>query len=215
MSAVKQSTFVTVEEYLEMERNSQEKHEYVNGVVYRRGFPPGHETTGMAGGKPAHNNIAVSTLVSIQRQLEGRNTGCEANGSDTAVRVLDGGRFYYPDISIVCGDAIFDDSYCLRNPLLIIEVLSDSTADYDRGEKFRSYRRIPSLRHYLLIDQERVYVEHHERLDSGIWGLVGEYVRRDEVLAIPDMGIAVPLAEIYRRVLEAPDTDVPDAVDAQ
>ena len=87
-----------------------------------------------------------------------------------------------------------------RNPALIVEVLSDTTTDYDRGEKFRHYRSLASLRHYLLIAQDQMRVEHYERVEGILWRLAGEYTDRGDRISLPDLAIEIPLAEIYRRL---------------
>lgn len=180
---------VTPEEYLARERTALTKSEYIEG-----------EILAMAGGKPAHNTLSMDTSLALGVHLANAGGNCDVYNSDQKVRVDNAGPFFYPDVSVVCGEPTFDADDCLRNPALIVEVLSTSTADYDRGEKFRHYRRFPTMRHYLLIDQDQVRVEHYRHQEGIFWTLVGEYTRREDVISLPDMGIEIPLAEIYRRV---------------
>jgi len=123
------------------------------------------------------------------------------------------GPFFYPDVRVVCGPPQFDTGDCLRNPVIVVEVLSESTSAYDRGAKFFHYRRLSSLLHYVLIEQNALLVEHYARQPNGLWTLVGEHTSRDHVLALDPPGVTIPLADIYRRLPHlAPgplDSDIP------
>ena len=177
---------LTPQEYLERERAAETKSEYIGGDVLA-----------MAGGSPEHNAIASDALIALGRRL--LSGPCEAYNSDQRVRVRRPGPYFYPDASVVCGEATFDDEDCLTNPILIIEVLSPSTANYDRGEKFVHYRGMESLAEYVLIAQNEPLVEHYVRLESGIWRFE-ELRGQDKTLVLPALDCAIPLAEIYRRV---------------
>lgn len=178
---------MSVREYLDREREAATKHEFFGGRLIE-----------VAGGTPNHNRIATDAQTVLANAL--RDAGCEVFNSDQRVRAAAGGPFFYPDVSVVCGPADFDADFCLVNPLLLVEILSASTAAFDRDEKFRAYRRIASLRHFLLVASEEVRVEHYERLPGGVWALVGEYEDREVALALTDPEVTLPLAEIYRRV---------------
>jgi Uma2 family endonuclease len=117
--------------------------------------------------------------------------------------------YTYPDIAVVCGDVQFEDDQVdtLLNPTLIIEVLSPSTEDHDRGAKFGYYRRLPSLREYILVAQDKMLVEHFVREDDG-W-LLTETTDPDAVVRLPSIGCEVPLAEVYRKIVFP--TDLTDA----
>ena len=185
------------EEYLAGEKLAETKSEYVAGEVYA-----------MAGGTPEHSAIATEIRRLVGNQLSG--AGCEVYDSDLKVRVADAGPFFYPDASIVGGNAQFDSGDCLRNPTAIVEVLSPSTGAFDRGDKFFHYRRIASMRHYVLVEQDRMLVEHFALLD-GRWTLVGEHTLPEDRLQVPEMGVSVPLSDIYRRVpLPAPAAVTPE-----
>ena len=187
---------VTPDEYLDREEKAETKSEYIAG-----------EIIAMAGGKHPHNMIMGDTYIAIGSRLQAIGGSCDMHTSEQKVRASQPGPFFYPDITVVCGDPVFDDRDCLRNPHLIVEVLSDSTEEsgtrpegWVRGEKFRNYRQFESLQHYILIAQDRVYVEHYARLEGILWERIGEYADRAETLDLPSLGIAVPLAEIYRRI---------------
>ncbi len=185
--AAQKVPFLSPEEYLAGERHADVKHEYIAGEAFA-----------MAGGTPEHSHLSSDVQVALAVRVTER--GCEVNNSDLMVRVGDEGPFFYPDVTATCGDPTFDADGCLRNPLLIVEVLSESTAAFDRGEKFFHYRRIPSLRHYVLIEQARMLVEHYERQENGLWTLVGEHTEPGHRLSLPALGADVPLSEVYRRV---------------
>jgi Uma2 family endonuclease len=180
---------VTPEAYLAHERQADTKSEYISGEVFA-----------MAGGSPEHSAIATDTRRALGNALQAANRGCEVYDSDLRVRISDSGPFFYPDATIVCGEPKFDFDDCLRNPTVLIEVASESTALYDRSDKFAHYRRFATLRDYVLIEQNRMQVEHWERGSNGLWTLVGEHTEATDTLILSSLQIAIPLAEIYRRV---------------
>jgi Uma2 family endonuclease len=149
----------TYAEYLEYERDSVRKHEYIDGVI-----------VAMAGGSRRHNALAmrVGTLIDAARRM-----GCVAFQSDQRIRVLATGRATYPDVSLVCGpiegDPADPSGATITNPTLIVEVLSPSTEEDDRGAKWQDYQLIPSLKEYVLVSQRPARVEAYRRLPSGAW----------------------------------------------
>lgn len=145
---------VTPEEYLTREKAALTKSEYIAG-----------EILAMANGKPAHNMICGDTAFALGSRLASVGGTCDVHNSDQKVRVDEAGPFFYSDVSVVCGEPIFDTDDCLRNPALIIEVLSASIANYNRGEKFR---------YYILIDQDRMRVEHYRQQEGSLWIQAGE-----------------------------------------
>jgi Uma2 family endonuclease len=176
----------TPEEYLALERKAKYKSEYCNGFI-----------TAMSGASRDHNRIAGNFYRKISDQLE--DGPCEAFVNDMRVRVTPTGLYTYPDV-VVCGEAQFldDELDTLLNPTLIVEVLSPSTEGYDRGDKFSHYRRLDSLREYLLIAQNEVMVERHVR--KGKKWVVTKYQDMEETLVLESIGCAVPLRQIYKRV---------------
>jgi Uma2 family endonuclease len=147
----------TYADYLAYERDSGRKHEYIDGVI-----------VAMAGGSPRHNALAARVIVAIGSAL---HTGCLVFQSDQKVRVPVTGVATYPDTTVVCGPIQCDpaDAMAITNPTLIVEVLSPSTEEYDRGEKWHDYQTIPSLREYVLVSQVDKRIERYVRLPSGDW----------------------------------------------
>ena len=178
---------LTPEEYLALERRAEFKSEYDSGYL-----------NAMSGASREHNLIAGNTHRELSTQLRGRP--CESYISDMRVRANATGLFSYPDVSVVCGEPRFLDKEVdtLLNPTVIIEVLSPSTEAYDRGRKFAHYRRLASLREYVLIAQDKVLVERFTRQGED-WVLT-ELSRLDEILRLDSIGCAVPLREVYDRV---------------
>lgn len=178
----------SAEEYLTFERASEEKHEFVDGEIRL-----------MSGATRAHNLISTNLAVAVGSQLADKP--CEVYLGDMRVKVDADGRYTYPDMSIVCEEPRFEDDTfdTLLNPGTLVEVLSKSTAAYDRGDKFTSYRNLPSLNEYLLVEQLRPHVEHFVRLDDGGWrfnpieGLEG-------AVTLVTAEVTLPLAEIYAKV---------------
>jgi len=179
--------YTTPEEYLAAERAAECKSEYLDGQIYA-----------MAGASPAHNRIAVNVIREVSLHLKGRP--CEAFAGDMRVRVEDTGLYAYPDATIVCGKALFDEhGDTLLNPTAIIEILSPSTMAWDRGVKAEHYRRLDSLREYLLIAQDRAYVERYVRQADGSWKL-WEARGMDVSVRIDAVDLDLPLADVYDRV---------------
>ncbi len=180
---------MTVEEYLAFERTSEEKHEFLNG-----------ETFAMGGASRRHGLITGNAFASLRSQLRGRP--CEAFVADMRVQIDTTGLFAYPDVVVVCGPATYLDKEIdtLTNPTLIIEVLSPSTADYDRAGKFEHYRSLPSLQEYLVLAQDRVMAEHFVREGAAAW-LLTETRDPAAVLDLPSIGCRLEMAEVYEKVL--------------
>jgi Uma2 family endonuclease len=192
----------TVEEYLALERASEERHEYLDGDIYA-----------MAGESPDHGRICMNLYGSLWPQLRG--TPCEAFAKDTKVRsgplpLSDHsmeGLFSYPDLVVVCGAMQFHDQVrdVLLNPSLIIEVLSASTEAFDRGEKFRRYRTwLPTLHDYLLVAQDRPLIDHYHRVEENRWELVSiEGLAAS--LHLESIQCTLRLADVYDRITFPPE----------
>lgn len=205
--ASRQERRYTLEEYLAFERDSEAKHEYLDGRIYA-----------MSGASPNHNRVVMSLSREIGTRLRGRP--CEAFGSDMRVRIPETGLHTYPDLSVVCGEPRFERDVLdhLMNPTVLVEVLSKSTASYDRGEKFEHYRQIPSLQEYVLFEQDRARAEHYARAGASgdRWALT--VVRGlDATLELPAIGCTLSLGDVYDRVELLPDPPLravyEDAVD--
>ncbi|MEP7119561.1 MAG: Uma2 family endonuclease [Byssovorax sp.] len=174
----------TFAEYVEQERASDTKHELVNGEIFA-----------MAGGTIEHGRLSSSVAVRLGAQLLGR--ACAPFSSDVRVRVVATGLATYPDLSVVCGKLERDpgDANTLVNPILLVEVLSDSTEAYDRGEKFAHYRRIPSLREYVIVSQHEPRIEVFRRGDDGIWSL--HEAGATERVKLTSIGCELAVDEVY------------------
>ena len=153
----------------------------------------------MSGASREHNLIAGNTLIAIGPQLRDRE--CEVYPGDMRIKVSPTGLYTYPDITVVCGKPEFEDAEVdtLLNPKVLVEVLSPSTADYDRGRKFTHYRRLPSLQEYVLISQDRPLVEHYVRQGQDEW-LLTEQSSLQDTLVLPSIQCQLPLSEIYLKV---------------
>jgi Uma2 family endonuclease len=179
---------VTPEEYLANERVAEYKSEYFAGEVFA-----------LAGASRGHNLIVTNLIVTVGGKLRGG--GCDIYGSDLRVKVIPLGKYTYPDVTIACGGQEFEDDRedTLLNPTVIIEVLSDSTEKYDRGVKFEHYRRIVSLREYILVSQGRPLVEQYVRGEDGGW-IFTEAHGPDGILVLSSIGQTLALSDIYNRV---------------
>lgn len=176
-------------DYLTVERLGIEKHEYFQG-----------EVTAMAGARLAHNEIQGNCVVALGSRLNGSH--CSTMGSDMRVHVPIMSFYTYPDVVVYCGEPNLLDNHfdTLLNPTLLVEVLSPSTRAYDLGEKFARYRAIDSLQYYLVIDSVRVYALLHTRGERvGEWQF-SESTSLDDAIALPRLGVELPLREVYRRV---------------
>jgi len=142
------------EEYLAWERQQEQKHEYFEGEVYA-----------MVGGSVRHNRLAFQVAVALDSALRGR---CLVLGSDQRVRSRER-RYVYPDVSVVCGAPEVEHGDVLVNPTIIVEILSSTTEQYDRGLKWDSYQSLPSLTDYVLVSQDRAHLEHFGRAPDGRW----------------------------------------------
>lgn len=180
-------------EYLAFEASSSTKHEYVNGEVYA-----------MAGGSIEHGALAVAVSTALSVALRDRR--CRVLSSDVRVRSKATNMSTYPDVTVVCGamDVGDDDAHGVMNPVLVVEILSDSTEAYDRGAKAAHYRRIPSLREYVLVSQREPLIEVYRRNERDKWELVAE-ARASERAELASCGdpIALDVDEIYRDPLRA------------
>lgn len=177
----------TPEEYLARERKALDKSEYRNGQIYT-----------MPGASRKHNLITGNTLAELHVQL--RNRVCEVYPSDMRVKVSPTGTYTYPDVVVVCEEPQFEDTHfdTLLNPTVLIEVLSPSTAAYDRGEKFASYQELDSLCEYVLISQDRVRVEYYLRQEQ-TWDLT-EFHSLLDVFRLVSIACELSLQAIYAKV---------------
>ena len=188
MSAQPQS-FLTAQDYLVWERQQETRHEYFDGQIFA-----------MTGASRAHNVLCANVLASLHGQLRGKP--CEIYANDMRVKVSETGMYTYPDVVVACGEPRFEDQAVdtLLNPVLIIEVLSDSTERYDRGAKFAHYRSLPSLQEYLLISQTECRAEQYNRQPGNHW-LLMEYQDLGDCIKLNSLASLLRLSEMYERIL--------------
>ena len=177
--------YISPEEYLEQEMAAVEKHEYYRGEVF-----------GMSGASREHNEIYSNIFTDIGSKLKGK--GCKPYGSNFRVHIPKNTLYTYPDIIIICGDPeLIDEKFgTVTNPSVIFELLSHSTRNYDKGEKFTLYRDIGSLKEYILVDTERIHVEKHIRREDNSWVLT-DYRSLDEFFTIETVQVSLLLKDVY------------------
>lgn len=178
----------SIEDYLEIENTSIEKHEYYKGEIFA-----------MSGAKMPHNDISKNLSGNLYVKLKGKK--CQPYGSDVRIHIESNTLFTYPDISIICGDVVTrnNDDYNVLNPTVIIEILSPSTKNYDRGEKFKLYRDIPTLKEYILVDSESIHIEVFRLNENNHWELE-EYNSTENLLHIKAINENILISEIYEGV---------------
>ena len=177
------------EEYLELERAAENKSEYYQGEIFA-----------MAGASRYHNRIAANLYGLLYNGLQGKP--CNYYPSEMRVHIPANGLYTYPDLLAACGKEEFLDDVLDThlNPKLIIEVLSESTGGYDRGEKFQLYRSIPSLEEYVLIDSQRIAAEVNRKNPQGFWSLMSEGYDLESSIELASIGLTLSLRDIYNRV---------------
>ncbi len=179
---------LTYSEYLAREATSEVKHDFINGEAYA-----------MAGGTLEHSALAAALLGEARSALAGKP--CRAYTSDARVYVTSTGASFYPDVSVVCGkvETPPGDANAIANPLVLIEVFSDATEAYDRGAKAGHYRRIDSLREYVLVSQTEQRVEVQRRNERGVWEL--HFFGPGEKLELSSLGVSVSVDAVYANPL--------------
>jgi Uma2 family endonuclease len=188
---------LTPEEYLEIEERAEYKSEYWQGYVYA-----------MSGASFAH--VLISSSLYELLGPEARRNSCRSLTADMKIWVEEESAFFYPDASVLCGKPRFRGKRndVIENPAVIIEILSDSTERYDRGRKFRAYRTIPELRHYVLIAQDEPQVEVYTR--NGEEWVLHTFRGLPSVARLPLIDASLPLADLYRDVEFPPPQPSPD-----
>jgi Uma2 family endonuclease len=176
---------MSIEEYLKIENAADEKSEYYKGEIFA-----------ISGAKVPHNTIATNFLGILFNKLKGKK--CKPYNSDQRIHIPMNTLFTYPDISIICGEIITlnNDDFNVLNPTVIIEVLSRSTRNYDRGEKFKLYRDIATLKEYILADSESIHIEVFRLNENGHWELE-EYNSLSDKVIIKAIDETIALSEIY------------------
>ena len=189
MSALLTQTHYTVEDYLTLERSASYKSEFRDGQIYA-----------MTGASRKHNLVSGNIYRELSMQLKKRS--CEAYINDMRVKATEALSYYYPDVAVVCGTPQFEDAQVdtLLNPTLLIEVLTPSTEAYDRGKKFAHYRKIASLREYLLVAQDQPNIERYVRRGD-VW-ILSEVMGIDTSIILECIECALSLREVYDKVLD-------------
>ena len=188
MSSQPQSNWFSIEEYFALERASERRFEYRDG-----------EIVCMSGGSRQHAAIASNLVRHLGNKLP---EGCRIYGSDLAIYVPEGRPYRYPDASVVCGEARFqviNGLDCLENPVLIIEVLSPASADFDRGTKFEQYKSISEFAEYLLVPQDRPHVARRTRRDRETWTET-VFESFNATIHLDTVGIDLKMGEVYEDI---------------
>jgi Uma2 family endonuclease len=189
-------TPLTPEEYLAWEAKQEIRHEYIDG-----------EILAMTGSSIPHNDLVINLLGVLLPHI--KNRGCRLNMSDVKVQAKRGDRYFYPDLVISCHPQDLKATQWIQYPKVIIEVLSPSTANYDRSRKLRYYRKIPSLQEYLLINTDQILVEVYQRQTANLW-VYCDY-GSDEIFHIPSLEFECFVNEIYGNInleILAEDSDI-------
>jgi Uma2 family endonuclease len=175
---------LTVEEYLQFEKGSPDKHEYFRGEIFS-----------MAGASAKHNVIFSNLFGELAYRLKGKP--CRPYGSDLRIHIPENTLFTYPDISIICGEIVPSktDPDTAMQPTVLIEILSPATRNYDLGGKFELYREIPTLKEYY-VDSEAIGIVSHRINDQGIWG-IQDYKSLESNLSMPAVNVSLSLKEVY------------------
>jgi Uma2 family endonuclease len=187
----------TVEEYFALEEVSEQRHEYFEGEVYA-----------MSGATPRHNLIAQNCAFALRQGVRGK--GCKVFLEGVQLAVQTNHYYTYPDVMVTCHPDDIEAERTMHHPVLIIEILSPSTADHDRSWKFNQYKQLPSLQHYLLVSQHTCLVEWFRRETSGVWSFtpLGELT---DTLELPELAVTLRVADIYDEINITPMRAQPPA----
>ena len=177
---------LTPEEYFVWEEKQLFRHEYLNGEVYA-----------MSGGTQNHGRIASNIIFIVKGHLRGG--GCQVGNSDCRVNILETKDYVYPDVSVTCDERDITAIQAIQYPCLIVEVLSPSTASYDRGDKFRLYRRKPSLQDYVLVDAEKIAIDLYRKNDRGNWEIFN-YQSGDNI-ELRSIDLSFPIESVYEDIV--------------
>ncbi len=182
---------LTIKDYFELELTSNMKYEFHNGKVYA-----------LSGGTINHGRISGNVYSEIRQGLKEKAANCETFNSDVKLYIEKKNTFVYPDTMVICDKVQTSDEEknSVTNPILIVEVLSKSTSDYDRGEKFYLYRQISSLQEYVLIEQYKRVVEVYSRNQgSDLWS-INRYETKDEKIIFKSLALEIEINELYRNI---------------
>lgn len=189
MTTLPKGQYTSEEDYLTMEAVSPVKHEYLDGEIFQ-----------MAGASDEHNTIAMNIAAELHQQLKKRP--CKVYQNDMRLYVEKEGIYTYPDVMIVCGKPeikTYKNLDNILNPVLIVEVLSPSTADYDKGGKFEQYRTIESFKEYLLVSQDAKQITRYTKQSNGSWILM-DFIGDKTEIELASIGCSLSTEDIYDKV---------------
>lgn len=193
MSAGGKISHITVAEFFDFIKDSPKKAEFFKGKVFD-----------MAGGSANHSQLQGNTITSLNIAL--RNQPCRVYTSDMMVHILDANAVFFPDVQVVCDEYDHDPKgLATYHPTVIVEVLSAARAAYDRGGKFQVYMKIKSLREHVLIEQSTLQVDVFSRPSHDADWTYRSYSKPGDLVALPSLGIEIPLADIYAKVVLEPE----------
>lgn len=188
--ALKKEDWISPEAYLEMEMASQERHEYVDGEIFA-----------MSGASSPHNLITGNLYMAFRAHLRGKP--CQVFMADIKLRVEAANCYFYPDLMVTCSETDRQSRYVMNEPMLVVEILSPSTALYDRDKKFAAYRQLPSLQEYVLVDAEQMGIDCYRRGEGGDW-ILRPY-GAGETVALRSLELTFPVDAAYQDVeLQSP-----------
>ena len=178
--------YISPEEYLRYEEESFVKHEYIDGYVYA-----------MAGASDAHVTITLNLASALRNHVRG--TGCRVYMTDMKAQVDAANRFFYPDVMVTCDDRDRELKTYKKYPRLIVEVLSETTERFDRGDKFADYRKLETLQEYVLIDQTKKRVDCFRRNSDGVWTV--KFYTPDEEIHLQSIDFRIGFDTLYEDVI--------------
>ncbi len=176
----------TPEEYFIWEEQQLERHEYIDGEVYA-----------MSGGTIDHGNIAGNFLALLKAHLRG--SGCKTLNSDCRVSIVGSTKYVYPDISVTCDERDQTNTQYITYPCLIVEVLSPATEAYDRGNKFKMYRRNPRLQEYVLVSADAIEIELFRKTATDDWRIINYQI--EDTVELKSVGMTCPIEQIYEDIV--------------
>jgi Uma2 family endonuclease len=182
---------LTPEEYFAWEEQQLYRHEYMDGQVYA-----------MTGGTINHSEIAGNFLFLLKGHLQ--DSGCKTLNSDARVNLLETNDYTYPDVSVTCDERDKTTTQYITYPCLIVEVLSDSTEAYDRGNKFFMYRRNSSLRDYVLVSSKEMAIDLYRKNDAGEWTIIN--YRAGDIVELKSINLSFPIEQVYRKIVFVPES---------
>jgi Uma2 family endonuclease len=191
IAAKENSPQFTPEEYFAWEEKQLEKYEYIDGEVYA-----------MSGGSVNHGRIAIKLTAMFDTHLN--NGICITGNSDIKVNILATNNYTYPDASVTCDDRDKNTTNYFTYPCLIVEVLSDSTESYDRGGKFRMYRKNPILQDYLLVSSARIEMDLYRKNDAGDWVIIN--YQAGDTVELKSINLSFPIEQVYRGLVLTPES---------